>query len=142
MIFSAAPKILNQPLHSRWSAWLLRLFCFMNVACLIAINAWREAGTFTWQFSYPGYEEISTVTQAEPVYSVPGDDVCGWLLVGLGEIMKDIPVEGAKSQWSGSCQTAGMGSEQKIVQGITSTVLGWEQKTTRLGTFRARGSNR
>jgi hypothetical protein len=102
-----------------------------------SLYLWREAGTFTWQFSYPGYEEISTVTQAEPAYSVPGDDICGWLSVGLGEIMKDIPVEGAKSQWSGSCQTAGMGSEQTIVQGITSTVLGWEQKTTRLGTFRA-----
>jgi hypothetical protein len=39
MIFSTAPKILNQLLRSQWSAWLLRLFCFMSAASLIAINA-------------------------------------------------------------------------------------------------------
>lgn len=102
-----------------------------------SLYSWREAGTFTWYFSYPGYEETATVTQAEAAYSVPGDDVCGWLSVGLGEIMKDVPLEGAQFEWSGSCQMAAFGSEKTVVQGITNTVLGWEQKTTRLGTFRA-----
>jgi hypothetical protein len=102
-----------------------------------SLYLWREAGTFTWRFSYPGYDEISTLTQGAAVYSVPGDEVCGWLSVGLGEIMKDVPVEGAKAQWSGSCQITALGSTRTIVQGITTTVSGWEQKTTRLGTFRA-----
>jgi hypothetical protein len=39
MIVSTAPKIFNQLLRSQWSAWLLRLFCFMSAASLIAINA-------------------------------------------------------------------------------------------------------
>lgn len=98
---------------------------------------WREAGTFTWNFSYPGYNEVSTVAQPEAVYSLPSDSTCGWLTVGLGEIMKDAPAEGATFQWSGSCQTTGAGSTKTIVQGIKTTVSGWEQKTTRLGTFDA-----
>lgn len=102
-----------------------------------SLYSWKEAGTFTWYFSYPGYEATSTITQDEAAYSLPGEDVCGWLPVGLGEIMKDVPIEGAQSEWSGSCQMVAFGSEKTVVQGITTTVLGWEQKTTRLGTFRA-----
>jgi hypothetical protein len=98
---------------------------------------WRGAGTFTWRFSSPNYTEVSTLTQAEPVYSVPSDHTCGWLSVGLGEIIKDIPVEGAKSQWSGSCEAPALGSTKTIVQQIVSTVTGWEERTTGLGTLRA-----
>lgn len=101
------------------------------------LYAWRGAGAFTWHFSYPDYAEVATVTQPEATYAVPTDSTCGWLSVGLGEIMKDIPVEGAHAQWSGSCQTIAAGSTKTIVQQITITVSGWEEKTTRFGTFRA-----
>jgi hypothetical protein len=99
------------------------------------LYSWRGAGTFTWHFSYPGYDEVATVTQAEGVYSAPDDSDCGWLSVGLGEIMEDTPIEGAHAQWSGSCQTTTAGSTKTIVQQIAITVSGWEQKTTQLGTF-------
>ena len=101
------------------------------------LYSWRGAGTFTWHFSYPDYDEVATVTQAEAAYTVPSDSACGWLSVGLGEIMKDTPIEGAHAQWSGSCQTTAAGSTKTIVQQIAITVSGWEQKTTQLGTFRA-----
>jgi hypothetical protein len=102
-----------------------------------SLYAWREAGTFTWRFSYRDYEEVAIVTLPEAAYTVPGDDACGWLSVGLGETMKDAPIEGAKSQWSGSCQTTTGGSTKTIVQQIVSMVSGWEEKTIQLGTFRA-----
>jgi len=101
------------------------------------LYSWRGAGAFTWHFSYPGYDEVATVTGAEAVYSVPSDSACGWLSVGLGEIMKDTPIEGTHAQWSGSCQTIVAGSTKTIVQQISITVSGWEQKTTQLGAFRA-----
>ncbi len=98
---------------------------------------WRSAGTFSWRFSYPGYEDIATVTQGEPVYSLPSDDTCGWLSVGLGEIMKDAPIKGAQAEWTGSCEANTTRSTKTIVQQITVTVSDWEQKTTQLGTFKA-----
>jgi hypothetical protein len=101
------------------------------------LYSWREAGSFTWRFSYPDYDEVATVMQPEATYTVPSDSACGWLSVGLGEIMKDIPSKGMKSQWSGSCKTTTAGSTKTIAQQISSVVLNWEQKTTRLGTFRS-----
>lgn len=98
---------------------------------------WKGAGAFTWHFSYPGYDDVSTIKQADVAYSVPSDSACGWLSVGLGEIMKDNPIEGAHAQWSGSCQTTAGGSTKTIAQEISITVSGWEQKTIQLGTFRA-----
>jgi hypothetical protein len=71
------------------------------------------------------------------MYSVPSDDACGWLSVGLGEIMKDVPIKGTKAQWSGSCETTTAGSTKTIVQQIVMAVTGWEEKTTPLGTLQA-----
>lgn len=102
-----------------------------------SLYSWREAGTFTWRFSYSGYADVSTLKQTEVTYSEPSDSACGWLSVGLGEVMKDLPVEGAHAQWSGSCQITAAGSTKTIVQQIAITVSGWEQKTSPLGTFRA-----
>jgi hypothetical protein len=101
------------------------------------LYAWRNPGAFTWRFSYPDFEMVSTVTQAEPVYSVPSASDCGWLSVGLGDIMKDIPTKGTHAQWDGSCQTTTAGSTKTITQQIDITIGNWEQKTTGLGTFRA-----
>jgi hypothetical protein len=101
------------------------------------LYSWRGAGVFTWHFSYTDYDEVATVTQPEAAYTVPSDNACGWLSVGLGEIMKDTPFKGAKAQWSGSCKTTAAGSTKTIAQQISSVVLGWEQKTTQLGIFRS-----
>ncbi len=98
---------------------------------------WRGSGTFTWKFSYTGFEMLSTITGGEPQYTLPDDSNCGWLSVGLGDIIKDVPAEGLKSKWSGSCQTSTINDTKTIAQEITSMVAGWEDKTTKLGTFRA-----
>ncbi len=101
------------------------------------LYAWRTEGAFTWHFSYPGYDLVSTFPQTEAKYSVPSDSECGWLSVGLGEIMPDVPTEGGHAQWSGSCRTTTAGSTKTILQQIDIRVSGWEQKTTKFGTFHA-----
>ncbi len=98
---------------------------------------WRSAGTFTWHFSYSGFEILSTIAGGEPEYTLPEGENCGWLTVGLGDLMKDVPAEGTKSKWQGSCQTSTVNDTKTIAQEITSMVVGWEEKTTRLGTFHA-----
>ena len=102
-----------------------------------ALYEWKQPGTFTWRFSSPDIEQVSSFFLPETVYFAPSDTDCGWMSVGMGEIMKDIPAEGVQAHWSGSCRTTGGNSSKTISQQMLIQVIGWEEKKTALGSFRA-----
>lgn len=98
------------------------------------LYAWQQPGTYTYSL-----DELFTATvlaeRTEPVLISIAYDACAWFIVGFGGFSTLMPTSGSSVEWSQSCQEKN--SSTLFTQNIVSTVAGWEEITTRMGTFQA-----
>jgi hypothetical protein len=94
------------------------------------LYAWAQPGTRL--YSLDGLKSGTRIAEiTEPVHDFPE---CGWFVVGFGSFSTLLPTNGFSAEWSRTCQQE---DTSLLTQNITSTVAGWEEITTRMGTFQA-----
>jgi hypothetical protein len=108
------------------------LFDYTQVSCEgKPIYAWAQPGTYL--SSLDGLRFSTLIAEMTEPYQI--SDSCGWYMVGFGNFSTLMPTNGSNAEWLSSCQQEGTSSF--LTQNIVSTVAGWEEITTRMGTFQA-----
>jgi hypothetical protein len=100
------------------------------------LYAWSLPGTYTYYLYDKLYSGTILQPNTEPYHNPP--EFCPWYELGFGGWLTGPPKSGASMEWTISCDYNQNSSiPHTFTQNSVITVTGWEQITTKLGTFQA-----
>jgi hypothetical protein len=111
------------------------LFDYTQVSCEgKPLYAWAQSGTRTFSNMDQGSHTITLLDQRTEPFFPDTSLNCGPWVGGFGQSLSELPVSGIRGEWSDICVDEG---NSTLTQHRTTVVIGWEEITTQLGTFRA-----